>query len=138
MSRKTRPGLPDVDVVHEVIRLGDALLAAERRSTSTDVLRWFQLPERIALFDYLSRLPDVRMAELHAVFWLGNQLSSTARAYESLYQHALNNLDNGASYLSAKPLRDGLRRGLAKLGLSPDRITSRPVGNLQPVTHQED
>ena len=138
MSRKTKPGLPDVDVVHEVIRLDDALLAAERRSNATEVLHGPWLPERVELYDYLSQLPDVRMAELHAVFWLGNQISRTAWAYDALYQHAMNNLDHGASYLSAKPLGDGLRRGLAKLGFSPDRIPSRPVGHLQPVTHLED
>ena len=117
MSRKTKPGLPDVGVVHEVIGLADALAAAERQSHAPEVLRGSWLPERTALFDFLSRLPDVRMAELHALYWLGDRPSSTARAYDPLFQHALTNLDDGAYYLRMKPLADGLRRGLEKLGL---------------------
>jgi hypothetical protein len=96
------------------------------------------LPERVELYDYLSQLPDVRMAELHALYWLGGRPSSTARAYDSLYQHALNNLDHGASYLSAKPLGDGLRRGLAKLGLPPAPYPAWPVDYPRPVAHLED
>jgi hypothetical protein len=118
MSRTTnKPGLPDLDVVHEVIRLDDALLAAMRRSGPGGSLRGDWSPERTALFDYLSALPDVRMAELHALFWLGCRPSSTPRAYEWLYEHALENLDHGAGYLTGRPLEEDLRRGLAKLGL---------------------
>ena len=80
MSRKTRPGLPDAGVVHEVLRLADAVAAAERRPRPTAALPGPWLPERVALFDYLSRLPDVRMAELHALYWLGGRPSSTREA----------------------------------------------------------
>jgi Protein of unknown function (DUF3775) len=136
MSRKTAPGLPDVDVVLEVIRLADDLAAAERRWKPTGPLTESWLPERNALFDQLSRLPDERMTELHALYWLG-QSSSTAKGYASLYQYALRNLDHGASYLSAKPLADGLRRGLETLGVAPDRIRPRTDDNLRPVAHLE-
>jgi hypothetical protein len=138
MSRKTRPGLPDIDVVHEVIRLADALAAAELRSGPAEALHTPRLPEHIALFDYLSQLPDMRMAELHALYWLGGRPSSAARAYYSLYQHALDNLDHGAAYLSAKPLSDALRRGLAKLDKLSAPYPARPVAYCRPVGHLED
>jgi Protein of unknown function (DUF3775) len=130
MSRMTnKPGLPDLDVVHEVIRLDDLLVAASRRWGPGGSLRGSWLPERTALFEYLAGLPDVRMAELHALFWLGNRPSSTARAYDPLYQHAMNNLDHGASYLTGRPLGSHLRRGLAKLGLPTELTSSRPMNN---------
>jgi hypothetical protein len=117
MSRKTNPGIPALEVVYEVIRLDDALVAAERRSNSTECLPEPWLPERAALFDFLSRQPDIRMTELHECYWLGRRLTGTAQNYEDLYQQALTNLDHGVSYLMGKNLGDGLRRGLAKLGL---------------------
>jgi hypothetical protein len=134
MSRKTRPGLSDLDVANKVIRLDDAIVAAERRphSHGDSPGSWSPqpgLPERTALFDYLSRLPDVRMAELHALFWLGNRPSSTARAYDPLYQHALNNLDHGAAKLTGRPLGPDLQRGPAKLGLPTGPTSSRPMIN---------
>jgi Protein of unknown function (DUF3775) len=140
MSRKTKPGLPDVAVAHQAIRLADALAAARRRSTTAEDLAGPRLPEYVALLEHLSRLQDDRdrMAQLHALFWLGSRPSSTARAYDALYQHALANLDLGASYLVAKPLGDALRRGLEKLGRPADPIPARPVGVLHPVAHNGD
>jgi hypothetical protein len=130
MSRKMKKrGLPDLDVAYEAIRLDDLLVAASRRSGPGGSLRGSWLPERTAMFEYLAGLPDVRMAELHALFWLGNRPSSTARAYDSLYQHALNNLDHGAAYLTGRPLGPDLRRGLAKLSLPTEPTSSRPMIN---------
>ncbi len=127
MSRKMKPVLPDVDVVHDVIRLADALVAAERRSTTAWDLPRPGLPEYVALFDYLTQLPDVRMTELHALFWTGVQLSSTARAFDSFYQHALRNLDHGAAYLAARPLGKALsqRPGEARPAARPDPYAAR-------------
>lgn len=138
MSRNSKPGPPHVGVVHEVIALADALVAAERRSTTAWDLPRPGLPEYVALFDYLMQLPDARMTELLALFWTGIQLSSTARAYDSFDRHALRNLDHGAAYLAAKPLGQALRRGLTVLGLPPAPIPTQLVGKLQPVTHAED
>jgi Protein of unknown function (DUF3775) len=143
MSRTTKLGLSDLNVVQEVIRLDDALIVAEQRSNTDEYSpeAWSPeacSPERTALFEYLSGLSDVRMAELHALYWLGNRLSGSPRTYDTLYELAMNNLDHGASYLSGKPLAERLRRGLAKLGLPPDRTAPRSGQDPYPDTNLED
>ena len=141
MARKATPTLPDITVVHEVVRLARTADSTNRRRpeepgnmhrTPEQVPVEFGYmhgtPELVALREYLARQPEERMVEFLALYWLGNGASQTARSYPDRYSHATRNLAHGAHYLSAKPLARALPLGLRKLGLEDDRGLLHPQG----------
>jgi hypothetical protein len=124
MSRKTSPGPPDLAVVHEVIRLDDALVAAERSPHPKEELRGSCLPEREALFAYLWGLPDVRMVELHALYWLGNQFSATEGVRHPVPARHEQPRSRGLIPVGQAPGPGAAARpGEARLACRPDRVS---------------
>ena len=119
-----------VERVHEVITLAESaaieshsaeVTLEEQTSDPTDVgvpfpEGWDRQPrsDRKRLVEYLRGLPEVEMAELVALMWLGRAVDATAADFASFAEKAQREA-HPAGYLAGKPLTQYLRNGLRKL-----------------------
>jgi Protein of unknown function (DUF3775) len=121
--------LPDAGMMTEVLRLANVADAARARGPARPLVSCPadhdpqpEIEEQAGLRAHLVTLSDDQQAQVHAVYWIGRNLTTDATQYSDLYHHALaTDLgDDGAAYLSEKdPLGECLRRGLEKLGTDP-------------------
>lgn len=122
--------LPDSGMMTEVLRFADAADAARARgparprvSCPADYDPRPEIAEQAKLRRHLATLTDDQQARVHAIYWIGRNLTTHATQFSDLYHHALaTDLgDAGAAYLSEKDsLGECLRRGMVKLGLEDD------------------
>jgi hypothetical protein len=154
MDSQTLPSLPDLAIVAEVIRLAEAAEAerddqrpAEYPMYRADDLDQFfrPTPGWDALVAYLRGLPEEDVARLYGLYRVGDRPYATHAEAMERYRHSVElatnpmHREHGAYDLAAKgPLADGLRRGLAHLGMAPERHQSRPGDQPNPVTYLED
>jgi hypothetical protein len=134
-----------IEVVAEAIRRSEQIAAIERGHPAPrpvawcadELDNWPSAPDRLlAEFrQFLEGLSDERLAELHAIYWLGRDGTGRAECYPSLLRYARDHLEHGASYLMSKPLANGLRRGRELLGLGVD---TGPTGGPAPRSDQSD
>ena len=134
MESPTVPQIPDLAIVAETIRLAD-LAEAERYDQRpqewpeyrvADVKEVFRpRPARDALVSFLRNQSEETVAGLYSLYRLGDpprpSPAVALECYRCSYELAIQPIhsEHGADDLAAKaPLAEGLRRGMALLGLA--------------------